>query len=287
MVQKKSLQIIETSTSRSKDSSRPTKYAKRVEKQALFERMWLLNPLAFDPMRTCMGRERVERSWNLLKNGVNPEKLRCADIGCGTGVFSEKLQENGALVEAVDISQNALNRIQSKEAGSRIPLKREAMPETTLPDASYDLLICTDLLTCLDQREYRLAFSELSRLLTTEGYLLFSTPIDFKTEGGVEKLQELAQTEFEILDAVPSYHKLYICLERVFEKIGSFFPIQSLVDRFRQSRRLLRICEKATQFLWDEAGISHYIFLGKKRRLPDLEPEQIPEERLGKKQIWN
>ena len=53
-----------TSTSRSQ---------RRQEIQAKFDHLWLTEPEQFDPNRSAMERERIERTWSLLAPQVQPQ----------------------------------------------------------------------------------------------------------------------------------------------------------------------------------------------------------------------
>ncbi len=151
--------------------------------QAKFERLWLLDPQSFNPLRNCMERERLERTWLLLNRHVNPSAKETADIGCGAGVFCRRLRDAGARVKAIDIAENALKCFKAEDSHN-IELKQDAMPDTSLSDHSYDIIICTELIAQLSRDDYRLFFAELSRLIRPDGYLVCSSPIDIYSEGG-------------------------------------------------------------------------------------------------------
>ena len=191
------------------------------ELQAKFERLWLTDPERFNPLRNCIERERLERTWELLTEYLDLANKQAVDLGCAAGVFSRRLRDHGALVEAVDIAENALKFFEKSGSGG-IKLKRDAMPDTSLPDHQYDVIICTELIAELPKEEHRLFFAELSRLIKSDGHLICSSAIDIDSEGGVDKLIELAQTEFDILEERASYHSLYIRLKRFFEAPSQF-----------------------------------------------------------------
>lgn len=297
------------------------------EMQAKFERLWLINPERFNPLRNCMQRERLERTWQVLTTHTSLVNKQIADIGCGSGIFSRQLSDAGAQVIAVDIAENALKLI--KEAGiDNIQLKQSAMPATTLPDHSYDVIICTELIAELPSDDHRLFFAELSRLIKTDGYLVCSSNIDIDSIGGVEKLIELTQTEFDILEEVASYHALYLCIKRFFEAPSRFIegwqnpefknkeltslhgfnrwwfwlnttpllipfwyicnPCAHLICKIlKNNRRLLLFLEKICRFIWDKDGISHYLFIAKQRPLKTMDPKEIPIEKPRRKEIWD
>lgn len=297
------------------------------EMQAKFERLWLLDPERFNPLRHCMQRECLERSWQLLIKHMNLVYKQVVDIGCGAGVFSRRLRDAGAHVEALDIAENALKHFRKIDA-DHIHLKQGAIPITPLPDHAYDGIICTELIAELPQEDYRLFFAELARLIKTSGYLICSSSIDIDSVGGVERLLKLAQTEFNILDATASYHALYLRLKRFLTVPSRWIqawkspeikskeiaarqgfnrwwfwlnttPLliwlwyacepctRPILKIFKNNRNLLLRLEKICRFIWDQEGISHYVFIAKRRPLEIIEPQQIPLEKPRRKEIWN
>jgi 2-polyprenyl-3-methyl-5-hydroxy-6-metoxy-1,4-benzoquinol methylase len=267
-----------TSQSSSIPSSPNSRHTRIKELQAKFERLWLVDPERFNPLRNCMERERLERTWQLLTNHVNLRDQFVVDIGCGAGVFSRRLRDAGAQVEAVDIAENALKRFREVDA-ERIELKQDAMPMTHLPDHRYQVVVCTELIAEIPPHDYRLFFAELSRLIQPDGYLVCSSPIDIDTTGAVERLRELAQSEFDIIEEVASYHALYLRLMRN----PCLSPIRKLL---KNHHKTLSILEKICRFFWDQEGISHYLFIAKRRVLPKIDSSDIPIERAKKKEIW-
>lgn len=300
--------------------------ARMKELQAKFERRWLIDPEQFNPMKNCLQRERVERTWQLLTKYVQLNQQHVVDIGCGSGVFSRRMRDAGARVDAIDISENALKYF--KEQGAEnIHLQQGAMPATNLTDDTYDVIICTEIIAELPKEEYRLFFAELSRIIKSEGYLICSSNIDFYTVGGIEKLTELAQTEFDILESVPSYHTLHLRLKNLFESPANFIegwknpefkkkqlgtrrgfnrlwfwvnttPLlvwfwyifepcaKPILKMFKNNKKCLDFLEKVCRFLWDQDGISHYLFIAKRRPLPSMNANDIPIEKPKKREVW-
>lgn len=296
--------------------------------QAKFERLWLIDPERFNPLRNCMERERVERTWRLLTKHVNLSKRpHVVDIGCAAGIFSRRLRDAGAQVHAVDIAENALKKF--REIGSdHIDLKQEAMPDTHLPDQSFQTIICTELIAEIPQQNYRLFFAELARIITPDGYLICSSSIDIESVGGVEKLIELVQSEFDIIEDIASYHALYLRLKRLLNTPSRFiegwqdpktkrkeiaqlrgfncgwywlnttplliwfwyacYPLTNFIHNWlRNQTSCLLFLEKVCRFLSDQDGISNYLFIAKRRSFPSIHPDEIPQERLSRKEVWD
>lgn len=304
-----------------KKTSEPTRTSRKQETQAKFERLWLLNPEQFNPMRNCKERERIDRTWKLITENCQPKQA--IDLGCGFGIIAEKLSGKNVKVDAVDIASNALKHIPTNY---NITPLQDYIPRTKLPDNAYDLVVSTDVIAFLPIDEHRLYFSELARLINSDGWVVCSTPVDFNSDDSLEQFATLAETEFTIEKWVLSYHRLYIQLLDFFKAPKRFakaskdseYRKQKLQERFslshwwfrlnshrfsgyfwsvvqwmsnpiangiKQSPGLLHILEKLTRFLLPETGISHAIFLGKRRPLV-MPIEPSPQERKQKKTVW-
>lgn len=285
---------------------------RRNEAEALFERMWLLNPEKFDPMRNARERERMSRTWKLIQALPDEKSKKVVDVGCGWGVISRKLRDAGASVDAVDIANNALKLLRSNR-GEKIETIQEALPITRLPDDTYDLVVCTDVIAELNPEDFRLAFAELSRIITAKGHLIFSTPLDIYSEDALQHLITLVETEFKIEQAIYSYHALYIRLLSFFETPYRFYLswrdpdfrqqqlkqrgwlgrcwyrlnslviiahtwglisylMQPLTYMMEQSRWVLLGLEAICRFFSGEAGISHALFSATRRSIMEPPP---------------
>lgn len=233
MIRKNRLQIIavEKKDPSSQKSSR-TKTS-REEIQARFERMWRQNPNQFDPLRNCAEKERLKRTFLLIQKYISLKEKKIADLGCGAGILSQTLNEAGGVIEAIDVATMALEKIHEKA----LPIKtiQDCLPSTLLKDDAYDVVICTDVIAYLPEKDHRLFFNELARLVKKDGYVVCSTPIDLNSEDALQGFASLAQTEIEFLDWIVSYHRLYIALKRFFEAPTDFFHASRNVE-FRNSK---------------------------------------------------
>ena len=309
----KGLKIIEDDLKWPARSSSPfqnTLTGRLNEARAKFERLWLLHPQRFDPLRNCRERLRIERTWQLLKKNGLVKNQKACDLGCGSGFLSRKLRDHGAQVEAIEIAENALKKF--REMGCEdIILKQDAMPSTSLKDHFYDIVICTDIIANIAAEDYRLFFAELSRLITPDGLLICSSPIDIDTQGGAERLVSFAQAEFDIIEEKPSYHALHIRLQRFFKAPVRFYNkmklkkslslwmkpfywlsggvssvLQPICHLFEQNDKLLLRLEKICCFFCDTDGISHYLFAAKRRPMIEINKEDAPRLKPGKHEVW-
>lgn len=281
--------------------------ARKKEAEARFERMWLLDPQRFHPMRNCMQKEIFERVWSFLKESVSLQGAQAADLGCGFGLLSDRLYEAGADIHAIDISSRALQHLKKHPDGRWHPAQ-DAMPSTSLPNSQFDIVICKDLIADILPEDYRLFFSELARILKPDGYLLCSSPIDIYSEGGRDRLFNLAETEFAISKVQYSYFALYLRLKHALQAPSTFsqtwkdpkrrqkelttrkglsrwwfwlntsplcvgnwmgleFLTKPMLSFLNHSKFMLLTLEKAAHFFGDENQISYATFLAKKKAL--------------------
>lgn len=301
-------------------------YVRRMETQARFDRLWLTDAKRFDPLRNCLERERVERTWQLLlqQRSGTFENTTAVDLGCGWGIFARKLCQAGAQVDAVDISNKALKTLESQS----IKTIQDYLPHTSLPDDHYDVVTSTEVLGYLPPQQHRLYFSELARLVKNNGVVVCSSALDINTDGAAQLFGSLAETEFQIHAWCFSYHLLYIriknfltfpermaqaaesielrkqeladkqglgrwwCRLNSSKVMGLFwkclsYPLKPIIKAYNQSRWLLLKLESLCKFMWSDGGISHAIFVGKRRPLLQPTPvELLAIEPKHKKQVW-
>ena len=97
--------------------------------------------------------------------------VKILDVGCGTGIASEKLKRFGT-VDGIDISPKSIeearkyNRCDKCYAG--------IAEELPFEDGMFDVVVCTEVMEhLLDPSK---ALSEMNRVLTGGGHLIISTP---------------------------------------------------------------------------------------------------------------
>lgn len=295
---------------------------RRQEAEARFDRLWLIAPQQMNPDRHIMEKERIERTLNAIDKSL--EGKRAVDLGCGSGVLARALRSRGAEVDAVDISKNALKLLDDQALH---PIQ-DYVPMTALKDDTYDLVLCTELIGYLPKDEHRLLFSELARLVKSDGIIVCSSAMDIDSVDPVQQFAGLAETELKIDSWHFSYHLCWIRIKnflsaparfsrgwrdpeyrvRALEKrtglgrwwfsfnsrtIPALFwslvqlPIAPLLKLVRSNRSLLLGLEKFCHFFWSDNGISHALFIGRRRPLYTPPPEdQLPRETKHKKQVW-
>jgi SAM-dependent methyltransferase len=96
------------------------------------------------------------------------------DAGCGTGYGLAMLLAAGAeSATGLDVAQEALDDARGR-VGERAELVRGDVRELPFDDASYEVVVCFEVIEHVDRQ--RAALDELKRVLRPEGVLLISSP---------------------------------------------------------------------------------------------------------------
>jgi 2-polyprenyl-3-methyl-5-hydroxy-6-metoxy-1,4-benzoquinol methylase len=300
------------------------KKSNRQEAIAKFNRLWLINPEQFNPLKNCMEIERIARTVALFPDIAGKVVV---DLGCGEGVLTRQLCDKGAYVDAVDVSTNALKALQQGDCTHITPLQ-DYVPRTKLTDDKYDLVVATELVAYLPKEEFRLFMSELSRLVKANGKVICSTPFAMDSTDAIDRFIDLSETEFQIDEWKFSYHLYWLRINNFLDaparfaraskdadyrklkleersgfyknwfrwnsskylawlwKLKSYISIP-IHSAFKNNKSLLLWLEKMCKAVASTDGISHVIWIGKRRPLVEFTPKDEQEvERKGKKQVW-
>ncbi|MBF0553583.1 MAG: methyltransferase domain-containing protein, partial [Nitrospirae bacterium] len=119
------------------------------------------------------GMVRAERRANyfIKLGGILPDK-DVLEIGCGTGVFTEKIDKTGAKITAVDISNDLLDLAKRRVVQNCFFQKANAH-DLPYRELSFDTVIGSSVLHHLD---VEVAVRELFRVLRYNGKLVFAEP---------------------------------------------------------------------------------------------------------------
>jgi SAM-dependent methyltransferase len=104
--------------------------------------------------------------------------LVALDYGCGPGFLLEHLLEKGLICYGADYSTEQIEIVNNKFAnfstwkGASVTIK----PPLPFPDASFDLIVCVEVLEHLMPDIMEKIFHEIYRLLRRNGRALFTTP---------------------------------------------------------------------------------------------------------------
>lgn len=266
--------------------------------KAHWDRLWLTHPeqaaRASEWVQGELEKQRIESIWSLLQSCAPFTDKRVVDLGCGAGVLALRLQQAGAQVDAVDLSNLALRRLEEKQAQALHPIHsvRAYVPHTELEDAAYDLVLCSGLIGDLSREEQRLLIAESYRLIHPDGRVVLATSMDTTTDGALDKWHHLLETELEIIEEYKLYHAYFLALLRAGKRLPKFlnWPLKGFFNWLEQSGCGANWQARCCQWLRGERGVSHVASLAKRKALQQSgEVQETPlsarEQRL-KRRIW-
>ncbi|MBI4550156.1 MAG: class I SAM-dependent methyltransferase [Candidatus Omnitrophica bacterium] len=118
----------------------------------------------------AIGEARKARRSAFLSGVLRPG-VKCLELGCGTGLFSQGLAPSGAEITAIDISPDLLVKARARVPSVRF-LERDAC-RTGFEDASFDAVVGSSILHHL---ELDLSLREIHRVLKGGGEIRFTEP---------------------------------------------------------------------------------------------------------------
>ena len=121
------------------------------------------------------GRRRAERRAALfVESGRLAPGRRALELGCGTGIFLEKVAASGASITGLDLSQDLLARARDRLRGAgNVRLVRGNAEDLPFPDGAFDAVYGSSVLHHLDLGR---ALSEAWRVLHPGGRAVFAEP---------------------------------------------------------------------------------------------------------------
>ena len=213
-----------------------TRQRRQQASRARMERHWLKKSSEGNRVPDAADHLRIQRTAAAIRSVLaeadtgTVEPVEVADLGCGTGRLARLLRDSGANVHACDIATNALAL--ARQSGCEgIKLSVECLPDTSLPSASYDCVVCADVIGEIDTKDYRLLISELARIAKREGIIVVSTPLDTGTDGALDRFLALIGTELDISSITTSHHSLAIRINRLLRLPAKLGATRSITER--------------------------------------------------------
>lgn len=112
------------------------------------------------------------RAGYFINLGGYTSKQTVLEIGCGTGLFTEKVyQTTKAQITSIDISQELLDK--AKEKLPNVQFKMDDAMNLSFPDASFDAVFGSSILHHLDMKK---SLREIYRVLKPGGNIVFAEP---------------------------------------------------------------------------------------------------------------
>ena len=150
---------------------------------------WLGEWRAGDNNYSLETRRRIEaKNPALIKEVFQPKRV--IDLGCGPGALMHLLHEIGVEADGIDYNETSL-QLATPEVRDRITIG-DVTDATIKPDASYDLVICREVLEHLTVLEVRKAVANMVRLtsrfiyVTTRFHPAPLTLLDFNTSDDLD-----------------------------------------------------------------------------------------------------
>ncbi|NCF70288.1 MAG: methyltransferase domain-containing protein [Chlamydiales bacterium] len=228
------------------ETNKSSEELKKKKLKAQFDRLWLRYPKDFDPVKGALGSIRFSRSMELLEKHRPIRGESVLDLACGTGELATFLAKKGALVDACDISTNALNHLKTKE---NIRCLQDTLPHTNLEEKKYDIILLLDALAYFDEQDMRLVLSEVQRLLKPKGHVLISTPLDLNSDGTLQIFSGLFATEFSLIEKKLSFHYLFVklrCFFKCAQKLSEAAAVSHIKDQeLKKSKLVYRLLLKS------------------------------------------
>lgn len=102
--------------------------------------------------------------------GQNPKKV--LDLGCGTGLLVQALQESAIMSEGIDPDPEMIQKGLERSAG--LPLSTLSIHE--LPSESFDLVTCVgNVCSYWDRDAWQVQLQEIHRILKPQGRCIFQS----------------------------------------------------------------------------------------------------------------
>ena len=121
------------------------------------------------------GRRRADRRASIFveRGGLAPGR-RALELGCGTGIFLEKVAPSGARIVGLDLSEDLLAKARARLAAApNVVLHRGNAEQLPYADASFDAVYGSSVLHHLDLDR---ALGEVLRVLRPGGRCVFTEP---------------------------------------------------------------------------------------------------------------
>lgn len=117
------------------------------------------------------GEERLHNYKEKLLEFLPERKSVILDVGCGSGVFSQRMSNLGHTVKGIDISKEAIMKYKKRGLEGYVV---DIDKGFGLKDNSFDIVWCSDLIEHIYSPEFLI--KEIRRVLKKGGVLLLSTP---------------------------------------------------------------------------------------------------------------
>jgi 2-polyprenyl-3-methyl-5-hydroxy-6-metoxy-1,4-benzoquinol methylase len=321
------LQITSVENKKAPSPASSNANTRRQEIQAKMERMWRQDPEQFSPFRDCMQRQRFHNTVKIIKEMFPLSDKRAVDLGCAAGDLTRVIRDLGAKVDAVDAATLALQHLKNHDMTNITPIHdclpsthlpddaydlvvctevigylfpsdyRLGISELSRIIKSDGLLICSselDINTTDPVENFALLAEtefEIEKWTLSHHMLLIRLLHLLETPAWYIELSKNSEMRRRELEKKRKFGRLWlkwnttIGISFIWKTFDLF--LTPLVNWLRQSTFVMNGLEKICRFLWNESGISHALFIGKRRPLIHPIPaNEIPKEPKHKRMVW-
>jgi 2-polyprenyl-3-methyl-5-hydroxy-6-metoxy-1,4-benzoquinol methylase len=223
------------------------------------------------------GRHLIDRAWAQCVADL-PKQAKCLDIGCGVGVYMERLLAAGFDVTGIEPSAE-MRRL----AAAHVPAERVSdgsVLELAAGDAAYDFVYAIEVFRYLDTADNAAGHREIVRVLKPGG-IYFGTYVNKWAPDGFRQLVWLSAIAARLRGVPPRYHVEFETPASIEAKLhgagfsqvtvhgAMFAPLRTL---HKLSRRLARTVAKRTMpredrlsdSAWGRAFAGHLIAIARR-----------------------
>jgi len=187
---------------------------------------------------TEMWKNPCVMSYYLLNRWKTKGKSSFLDLGCGLGRHTVLFAKNGFEVDALDISENAIERAKKWAEDENLSVKFAIGDMIDLPysDSSFDCILCRNVMSHTNTAGIKKIISEFKRILKTDGecYLTLSSKNTWGYQQDWPKVDE--NTKLLMQEGpeykVPHFYADYDLIKKLFAdfKIEFIYHIADYYD---------------------------------------------------------
>lgn len=148
------------------------------------------------------GRHLIDRYWARCVEQL-PARSKCLDIGCGLGVYMERLRARQFEVTGIEPSAEM-----RRQAASHVPaelISDGSVLALAAPEATYDFVYAIEVFRYLDTHDNALGHGEIARVLKPGG-IYFGTYVNSWALDGFRQLVALRAAAARLRGRAPRYH---------------------------------------------------------------------------------
>lgn len=145
-------------------------------------------------------------------NKEERQRIRVLDLGCGSGVHTIFLADEGFLVSAIDFSEKAIENVEKKITLKNIHsnvehLKVESISNFDFPDSYFDVVLSISVFDAAGIDEVQKAIPRISKVLKKGGigFFMFASNLDFRLRNNEYGLHGYSEEEVKELFLASNY----------------------------------------------------------------------------------